>query len=110
MAGARVSDEIQPVNVADNALASAQLATIPIIENYYSTASTLRDLHDELIVIRDQVTNAATYTLANTGGEERTLKFAVKYITKDGKLHQVYIPPNGVFTLQLTFILDLVSI
>lgn len=110
LAGARVSDEIQPVNVADNALGSAQLSTIPIIENYYSTASTLRDLHDELIVIRDQVTNAATYTLANTGGEERTLKFAVKYITKDGKLHQVYIPPNGVFTLQLTFILDLVSI
>lgn len=110
LAGARVTDEIQPVNVADNALASAQLSTIPIIENYYSTASTLRDLHDELIVIRDQVTNAATYTLANTGGEERTLKFAVKYITKDGKLHQVYIPPNGVFTLQLTFILDLVSI
>ena len=110
MAGTRVSDEIQPVNIVDNSLASAQLSTIPIIENYYSTASTLRDLHDELVVIRDQVTNAATYTLANTGGEERTLKFAVKYITKDGKLHQVYVPPNGVFTLQLTFILDLVSI
>ena len=60
-------------------------------------------LHDELVVVKEQFDTTATYTLSNTSGQERTLRISAKYITKSGMLEQIYIPPNGVFSLQLTF-------
>lgn len=100
--GMQVGQEIQPINMTT--VGGASLTTsIPVIENYYSLAQSLRDLHDELVVVKDQFDDTATYTLANTGGQERSLILRAQYITKDGKLHQLYIPPNGVFSIQITF-------
>ena len=104
MAGIQLNQEYQPVNATNESATNAALtSTIPIVENYYSLASTLRDLHDELVVIKDSFNDQATYTLATTSGQERTLTLSAKYITKDGTVHQIYIPPNGVFSIQLTF-------
>lgn len=100
--GMNVSQEIHPINVAQ-AGGSSLVSTIPIIENYYSLAETLRDLHDELVVIKDSYDDQATYSLNTTSGQERVLRIMAQYITKDGRLHQIYIPPNGVYSLQLTF-------
>ena len=50
--GMNVSQEIHPINIAQPG-SSSLISTIPIVENYYSLASTLRDLHDELVVVRD---------------------------------------------------------
>ena len=100
--GMNVSQEIQPINVAQPS-GSSLVSTIPIIENYYSLAQTLRDLHDELVVIKDSYDDQATYSLNTTSGQERALRIMAQYITKDGRLHQIYIPPNGVYSLQLTF-------
>ena len=100
--GMQVSQEIHPVNIAQ-AEGSSLTSTIPIIENYYSFATSLRDLHDELVVTKDTFDDAARYSLATTSGQERSIKLSVKYITKDGKIHQLYIPREGVYTLQLTF-------
>lgn len=102
LSGMQVTQEIQPINIAQ-AAGSSLVSSVPIIENYYSLAQTLRDLHDELVVIKDSFTDAVTYKMKPSTGMERTLTFTVKYITKDGRLHQLYIPKNGVFTLQLTF-------
>lgn len=102
VSGMQMTQEIQPINMTEIGGASL-VSTIPIIENYYSLAQTLRDLHDELVVTKDSFEDAAVYKLATTSGTERILTFNVKYITKDGKLHQLYIPENGVFILQLTF-------
>ena len=102
VSGIQMTQEIQPINMTEVGGASL-VSTIPIIENYYSLAQTLRDLHDELVVTKDSFEDAAVYKLATTSGTERSLTFNVKYITKDGKLHQLYIPENGVFILQLTF-------
>ena len=102
VSGMQMTQEIQPINMTEVGGASL-VSTIPIIENYYSLAQTLRDLHDELVVTKDSFEDAAVYMLATTSGTERILTFNVKYITKDGKLHQLYIPENGVFILQLTF-------
>ncbi len=100
--GMNVAQEIQPINIAQPA-GSSLVSSIPVIENYYSLAQTLRDLHDELVVIKESYDDQATYTLNTTSGQERALRIMAQYITKDGRLHQIYIPPNGVYSLQLTF-------
>ena len=100
--GYDMSQEIQPVNMTQRT-GSSLVSVLPVVENYYSLATTLRDLHDELVVARDSFDDAPTYLLSNNSGKERTLKISAKFITKDGKLHQIYIPPNGVFSLQFTF-------
>ena len=100
--GMNVSQEIHPVNIAQPG-SSSLTSTIPIIENYYSLATTLRDLHDELVIVKDSYADSAFYKLDTTSGQQRTITLTVKYITKDGRLHQLYIPKNGVFALQLTF-------
>lgn len=100
--GMNVTQEIHPINIAQPG-ASSLNSMIPIVENYYSLATTLRDLHDELVIVKDTFSDAAFYKLDTTSGQERTITLTIKYITKDGRLHQLYIPKNGVFALQLTF-------
>ena len=100
--GMNVSQEFQPINVAQ-AGGSSLTSTIPVIENYYSLAQTIRDLHDELVVIKDSYDDQPCYSLSTVDGQARSLRLAAHYITKDGRLHQIYIPPNGVFSLQVTF-------
>ena len=100
--GIHINQEIQPIN-PEFITGSSLTSSIPIIENYFSYAQTLRDLHDELLITRESFDDAACYSLDTTSGQERTLTMSIKYITKDGRLHQLYIPKNGVFTVQLTF-------
>jgi len=100
--GIQCTEEIQPINISQPA-GSSLVSTIPIIENYYSLASTIRDLHDELVVVRDDFNDSAVYKMNTSAGQERSITLSAKYITKDGRLHQMYIPKNGVFSLQLTF-------
>ncbi len=106
--GISVSEEIQPVNIPnDTRTGSSLTSVIPVVENYYSMATTLRDLHDELVVAREDYDNTPTYTMQPAGGQERTILLSAMYLTKDGNLRQIYIPPNGVFSVQLTFALSL---
>ena len=100
--GVRVAQEYQPINRTEVG-GSTLTSSIPVIENFYSLAQTLRDLHDELVVVKESFDDTATYGLDTKGGMQRSLTLSAKYITKDGRLHQIYIPPNGVFSLQLTF-------
>ena len=100
--GMTINPEIQPINITDHT-GSSLTSTIPVIENYFSMAQSLRDLHDELVVAKDTFEDTATYTVTSTSGTERAITISAKYITKDGSLHQIYIPPKGVFSLQLTF-------
>ena len=100
--GMTITPEIQPINITDHT-GSSLTSTIPVIENYFSMAQSLRDLHDELVVVKDTFEDTATYTVTSTSGTERAVTISAKYITKDGSLHQIYIPPKGVFSLQLTF-------
>lgn len=102
LAGMDIHQEIQPINMTSIG-GSSLTSVIPVVENFYSLAQTLRDLHDELVVVKEDYDNQAKYTLATTSGKERTVTLSAKYITKDGSLHQIYIPPNGVFSVQLTF-------
>lgn len=100
--GMNVSQEIHPINISQPGAASLN-SVVPIVENYYSLATTLRDLHDELVVVKDTYTDSAFYKLDTTSGQQRTVTLTMKYITKDGRLHQLFIPKDGVFAIQLTF-------
>lgn len=100
--GIHVSQEYQPVNMK-LPTGSSLTSTLPVIENYYSLAATLRDLHDELVVVKDEFDDTAKYKVSLTGGMQRSIRLTAKYIDKDGSMHQIYVPPNGVFSVQLTF-------
>ena len=100
--GMQVQSEIQPINIAQ-AGSSSLTTSVPIIENFYSLAASLRDLHDELVITKENYENTPTYTLSTRSGYDRSFKISAKYIAKDGSLHQIKIPPNGVFNLQLIF-------
>lgn len=108
LSGMNITQEIQPVNITDQ-IGSSLTSTVPVVENFYSLASTLRDLHDELVVTKESFDDTATYTLSPISGQERTITLSAKYITKDGILHQILIPPNGVFSVQLTFCISYFS-
>lgn len=101
--GINFTSEIQPYNMTTPGAGSSLTQTIPVAENYYSLAQTLRDLHDELVVTRADFDSNAKYTLERNCGDERTIRLTAHYLSKDGTLHKIYIPPNGVFAIQLTF-------
>jgi hypothetical protein len=100
--GVQVRQEYQPINRVEGN-ASSLTSSFPVIENYYSLASSLADLHDELVIIKDGFNDQALYSLPTTAGESRVLRFTLYYITKDGRLHKLFIPKKGIFALQLTF-------
>lgn len=104
LTGMQLKQEIQPININPDQRGSSLVTTIPVVENYYSLASTLRDLHDEIVIVKESFDDQATYNLSIRSGQERSLRVTAKYITKDGNLHQLYIPKNGVFSLQLVFL------
>ena len=104
--GLQLTSEIQPVNI-DQPGGASLTTTVPVVENFYSLATTLRDLHDELVVTRDNFETYATYSLSKKAGLERTIRISAKYLAKAGTLHQVYIPKTGVFSVQLTFALSM---
>ena len=101
-----LTPEIQPVNLQTQ---SSITQSIPVIENYYIFAQSLADLHDDLIVTRDQFDANAKYSINPTAGLERLVSFTAHYITKNGVMKKIFIPPNGVFILQLTFRATVVS-
>lgn len=100
--GMQVNQEIQPINMTDPT-GSSLVSSIPVIENFYSMAQSLRDLHDELVVVKDSFDDTPTYKVPIRAGCERTITLSAQYIDKNGGLHQIYIPKNGVFSLQLVF-------
>lgn len=104
MNGMDVLSQIQPINFKQ-AGGSSLTTVVPIIENYYSLATTLRDLHDELVISRDQFSSNAVIKVNPNSLKERTVSFKLGYITKDGSLHTLMINAQTVFSLQLTFCL-----
>lgn len=100
--GVQVRQEYQPINRVEGNTSSLT-SSFPVIENYYTLASSLADLHDELVIIKDSFNDQALYSLPTTAGESRVLKFTLYFITKDGRLHKLFIPKKGIFALQLTF-------
>lgn len=100
--GIDIQREILPINMFQPG-GSSLITSIPVVENFYSLAQTLRDLHDELVVVKDTFDDTATYRVANIAGQERSITISAQFVGKDGSVYKIFIPKNGIFSLQLVF-------
>ena len=102
--GIGVNPQILPVNMKQKQ-GSSLTTSIPVIENYFPLVTSIRDLHDDLVISRDAFANTALFTIPASSITERTLRFRAGYITKDGQLFDLFISPTGTFSIQLTLAL-----
>lgn len=100
MDGMGVAPQVMPVNIQQSQ-GSSLTTTIPVIENYFPLATSVRDLHDTLLVSREAFTNTPLFAVTPNSMTERTLRFRAGYVTKDGQLFDLYIPPTGTFSINL---------
>lgn len=103
MNGAAFNPQVYPVNFSPETVQAAQVQTIPIIDVFYPLWSTPTDLSTNMIVVRDAFNNAAPIKINPSLLKERSIKFKLYYITKDGRMHEMYIPRGSPFTFQLCF-------
>lgn len=100
MDGMGVTPQVMPVNIQQSQ-GSSLTTSIPVIENYFPLAASVRDLHDTLLVTREAFTNTPLFAVTPNSMTERTLRFRAGYVTKDGQLFDLYIPPTGTFSINL---------
>lgn len=99
--GINVLNQIHPINMK-LPQGSSLTTTIPIITLYYPMTDSITHLKDEVIVSKDDFENNALTSMELGSLTERAITFSLKYITKDGAMHDVTIPVDGVFAIQLT--------
>lgn len=104
MDGIGVTQQILPINMKQPQ-GSSLTTSIPVIENYFPLTTSLRDLHDDLLISRETFDDTALMSVPPHALRARSLNFRAAFITKDGQLYDLYIPPTGTFMLQLTFCL-----
>ena len=106
MNGGAFNPQVFPINFAATTAQAAQVQTIPIIDVYYPLWSTPIDLSSNLVVVRNAFEDAAPIKINPSLLKERSIKFKLYYITKDGRMHELFIPKGTPFTFQLCFELE----
>lgn len=101
--GISLASQTMPINLNSANEGAAQTTSIPVIENYYPLWQDITDLSCNLIVSKDAFTNAAPIVLDRGAMYERNFRFSVYYITKNGKMHILKIPPGTCLSLQLCY-------
>ena len=101
--GLTMTPQTYPVNINPRNVSAAQTTTIPIIEVYYPMWNSIEDLSTNLVVSKDAFTNAAPFVLGPDALQERNLTFEVYYVTNDGGLHLMTIPPGSCVNLQICY-------
>lgn len=88
-------------------LATAQTSSMYILDVFYPLLSSVRDLEDVLIISKDAVTTSAPGKISpNALTFMHNITFNFGYISKQGYLRPIIIPPNSNLSFQLTFILS----
>lgn len=101
--GLTITPQTYPVNINPANVSSAQITSVPIIEVYYPLWDSIDDLSTSMIVSKDAFTNAAPFVLTPDSLRERNLTFEVYYITTDGAMHILTIPPGTAINLQICY-------
>lgn len=103
LTGVGITQQTYPVNVSAATMPSALTTSIPIVEVYYPLWSDISDLSTNIIISKDAFTNAAPFVLDQNALRSRDIKFSVYYITTDGKMHELTIPPGSSLSLQACY-------
>ena len=101
--GMTVTPQTFPVNINPRNISSSQITSVPIIEVYYPLWTSIDDLTTSMVVSKDAFSNAAPFMLTPDALRERNLVFEVYYVTNDGALHLLTIPPGTAITLQICY-------
>lgn len=109
MNGVVFNQEVYPVNFTSQSASSAQTGTIPVIENYLPLITRPSDLTTNMIVSRTDFANAAPIKINPSLLKERSIKFKLHYVTKNGEMKEMLIPDDAPFTFQLCFGLTIAS-
>lgn len=103
MGGGTFNQQVYPVNFKASTASAAQTTNVPIVEVYYPNITSPSQFTTDLIVIKDDFTNAAPIKISPFLLKERVLKLKVWVILKDGRMKEVVIPANSILQLQVTF-------
>lgn len=103
LTGVGITQQTYPVNVSAATMPSALTTSIPIVEVYYPLWTDISDLSTNIIISKDAFTNAAPFVLDQNALRSRDIKFTVYYITTDGKMHELTIPPGSSLSLQACY-------
>ena len=103
MSGVDLTQQTYPINIIQSSNSAALTTNVPIIEVYYPLWNTISDMSTNLIISKDVFTNAAPIVLNRNAMYERNFSIIISYITKSGKLKQVFIPPESNLSVQITF-------
>lgn len=101
--GAAFNQQVYPINFRPATASAIQTGTVPIIEVYYPVLSSPAEFTTDLIVAKDSFSNAAPIKINPSLLKERSLKFKVWMILKDGRMKEVVIPANSLLQLQICF-------
>lgn len=101
MSGGTFNQQVFPVNVAPGQIVSAQTSSVPILEVYYPLWGKPSDLTTDMVVTRNEFSDAAPTEISRYLLKERNLSFAMAYITDTGEMRDVLIPEDSAFTFQL---------
>lgn len=103
MSDAAFSQQVFPVNFTPTTMSAAQTTVVPILDSYIPNLQRPSDFTAELLVIREDFSNAAPIKITPALLKSRDIIFKVWRVTKDGKMYPVTIPPSSAFYFQLCF-------
>lgn len=103
MNGASFNQQVFPVNFSDTTSRQAQISQIPIIEVYYPFLTHPSDHTSTLYISKESFSDAAPININPSLLKERVLSFKLFYITMNGEMKEILLPPFSTFTFQLAF-------
>lgn len=101
--GIGMTQQVFPVNINVTSESAGTTTVVPIIETYYPLWETIKDTSTNLVVIKDQFSNAAPIVADASALFERNIRFSVYYIDTKGRMTMLKIPPNTVLSFQVCF-------
>ena len=101
--GVGMTQQVYPINVNSSSESSGTTTVVPIIETYYPIWQQIKDTSTNLVVVKDQFSNAAPIVADPMILTERNIRFTVYYVDTKGRMRPLRIPPNTVFSVQVCF-------
>ncbi|MBO4531765.1 MAG: hypothetical protein J5767_14130 [Paludibacteraceae bacterium] len=103
MQGAEFNQQVLPINIPSGQTRQAQTTNVPVVEMFYPLIQRPSDLTTDMLISQTDFSNAAPIRINPSLLKERSIKFKLYYLTSEGELIQMKIPPTAAFTIQIVF-------